>query len=577
MASVKPKYFYLGKASNDSTNAITEKKSKANNATDLANPLFNFDASFFENMNKVSQAELAQSVPYVKLSVIDFDGKVINQLNVSFFHKQVDFDNIAKSGKHADRPLMSLKNIEVSTSEAAGYFNYTTVVLNFKLHKKSDLSDRAILGLLYPNCPLRLEYGWNSPNEFLNQSKQTLALNVVTYNIALDKTGQGDLSVECKAFNDLFANNLIGDLGTADDGPLKRNFTHLSKFLQYAEALEKSPGSNNSNDYSLVKQQAFLYRPLLQITKGEISQRFKEYVNKLYDKSIRLSFSFDTANKDAKKVSVITLHDVVYTMCNETFEALTKILPVKTFEIVYGNFNSKCADFSDTSIADFPIDANKLTSWMSSVIASGEALTIQGLLNGLINKFLEEETYIRKNSSANDKLEFNRPDVHFTFTCIGDTATISIVDVKSNLPITTSELPLGKASSGEVERRFIQDFKLPVLSLGSTNTFIKEISLNQTADNTMKAALITRAAQMAYQNPRDPEINANFGAAGSITPLTLPLEGSATLFGHVAWLPHRAFYLSTGLFMVDAVYAIKRVVHTLSSNGFETKVEFRWI
>jgi hypothetical protein len=92
----------------------------------------------------------------------------------------------------------------------------------------------------------------------------------------------------------------------------------------------------------------------------------------------------------------------------------------------------------------------------------------------------------------------------------------------------------------------------------------------------MKAMFIARAAQGSPQDPRLSSLPSNTGDVKPVNAMTLPLKGTATVIGHVAWLPMRAFYLSTGLFMVDAVYKIHKVSHSLSLEGFETKIEFRW-
>lgn len=571
--TVTPSYYYVGKAPSKIKNKISQEKTKTNG--DILNPLFNFDKSFTDNLAKVTQLELAQSVPYIRLDIVDFSGKSINNLNVSFFHKQLDFNSISQEERYSDRPTLSLQNIDITISEASGYICYTDVTLRLKIHKKNDLSNRAVLGLLFPGCPLRLEYGWSSPNkEFLDQH-QILSMNVINYNISLDKTGQAELVVKCKAFNDSLGAVLIGDLGPEEGkGHLSISYTQVQKFLDYAAALESSK-DKNVNDYSIVRASAVKYEARAKIAKGEISKNFNAAVTKLHGKDLILKNTVNNKS-GSKQVSFLTFHDIFYTLCHSTLEAMTKIIPVKTFDIVYGSFNKSCYELKDTSIADFQIDFDKFMGFIKEKKVQGvTCITVSELLSELIS-YATDETYLVKAYSSKDKKNNNPPNIIVNFSNSKDKLTLSIFDVKCNLPITTNELPIGKSSSGEVEKKFTKDFNLPLISLGSANTFIKEISLSQVDDPQMKAVMIARAAQSAYQNPRDPEINANYIDTGPINPLTLPLQGSATMIGHVGWLPQRAFYLSTGLFMVDAVYIISKVSHTLSRDGFETKIDFRW-
>jgi hypothetical protein len=280
MAQTKPKYFYLGDAPKIATGLDPKEKDTTDNK--LTNPLFNFDKTFSEKLNKITPLELAQSSPYIKLDIVDLEGNTKTNMNVAFFQKQINFDEISK-GRSADRPLMSLIGVDIWTSEASGYFYYTHVTLKLKIHKKDDLSDMAVVALLFPGCPLRLEYGWNSPNEFL-ATKQTLSINVINYNLNIDKTGQADLTVECMAFNDVFTNAYIGDLGDQEDiigepsSELAKNYNQISKFLENFNSKEYD---KKSRDYSLIMGQAEHYKSAEQRLNTKIKKRFAEGIEKL--------------------------------------------------------------------------------------------------------------------------------------------------------------------------------------------------------------------------------------------------------------------------------------------------------
>lgn len=254
---------------------------------------------------------------------------------------------------------------------------------------------------------------------------------------------------------------------------------------------------------------------------------------------------------------------------------MSAFIPCKTFDIVYGSFNDKCLSYSGKSIADFPIDYERFMLWIKDRSTKGQrTIYVKDLLNTLVSDFLGNDEYI-KGASKTGGEEFKSPNVVVNFTNIGDSLSLMIVDVNSGVPITTSELPLGKASSGEVERKFAEK-DIPVITLANMNSFIKTIGFQNITDANMETVLIERAMNNSYFSPRDPIFNSELQQAQNTTPLSLPLQGNATVLGHVAWKPFRAFYLSTGIFMVDAVYVIQKVTHVLSREGFETQLEFRY-
>jgi len=586
MAKLPPKYCFVGKEPTKDHVVKTNFtiRVKNNTASDLINPLFNFNKKFTEDFSKITQAELAQAIPYIKIDIVNLTGEVVTNLNASFFQKQIDFNNAGKEARYGDRPTMSLQSIDISTDEASGYLYYTHVTLRLKIHKKDSLSDKAILALLFPGCPLRLEYGWNSSNELLNQ-KQVLSINVKNYNLSIDSTGQVDLTVECLAFNDMFSNIYIGDLGakSKSNTKLSKNFQQITQFL---EGLEKAKASidKNSNDYTYVTSQITDLRKAEKEIRGSIEKKFADGIHKLHSmKPFEVKFG-----KNKKPIKCLTFHDIVHTLCNDTLTALTENLP---FEIVYGSFNDHCLEFKSKSIADFPVDQTKLLDSLAEFGGNGEpVLTLKVFLELLMREYCQNEDYIvaisnvKPQEEEKDKAgkvikaeeDFNIPTMVMNFTNTGKKLLLSIFDAKSNLPVTTNKIKnIAKSSQSKIEDIF-KDFNLATLSLGNANTFIKDINLSQESDAYMKAVFIVRAHQASSLTVGDPTLPSDVGVNEPTNAMTLPLRGSATVIGHPAWLPMRAFYLSTGLFMVDAVYIIHKVSHTLSRDGFETKIDFRW-
>jgi hypothetical protein len=587
-----PSYYYIGEkdpASKIKT-IIPSAKKKSNSEKDLFNPLFNLDKNFGNNFAEVLATDLAQSVPYISIEIINLDSKKIDNLNVDFFHKQIDFDKIKGAGRYNDRPLISLNKVTITTDQSTGgYLYYTKVQLDLKIHKKDELSDRAILGLLFPGCPIRMEYGWQNNlrtkgGEFLNKSRQTILMNVVSYDISLDETGQADLIVNCMAFNDLFDNVIIGDLttikksndnvGEKEGDGLALQYDQVTRIIEYLESLS-GEGKKNVNDYKMVTDQLSAYRNLQKRSEGKISQNFTKYMESLADKKLKDELFF---GRKKTKVEVVTFHDLLFTLCDETFKSLTALIPVSKFEVVYGSFNDQCLEYSGKSIAEFPIDYNKFVRWIGEMSANGQkTIYVKDLIDSLCRNFIQNEEYLRQTSKSAGKT-FLEPDIVVSLTNTGDTMYLHIADANANIPPTSNQIKdLKKASLKEAEDKILNGTDIPTLTLGNANSFIKGVNFSRIDDAYMESVLIERSLSNSMATPRSSLTNSALETGQAVdTPLNLPLQGTARVAGHVAWKPFRAFYLSTGIFLIDAIYIIKKVTHVLSNEGFETQIEFMW-
>jgi hypothetical protein len=571
-------YYYIGsqgsapRTENKITNSIQ-------NDGDSFNPLFNFDQSFISSLKSISELEMATAQPYVSLSLLDLSGRVIDNLNLSFFHKTLDMEEISSGKRFSDRPVMSLKDIIIETDLAGGYLYYTNVVLKLRIHRPEELANSTLIGLLFPGMPLSLKYGWNtsSPDSFLGQ-KENLLFSIKTYNITIDEAGQIDLTVEGMAFNERFNNVLVGDDGSAIDSSLisneefdgsNLNYSQVKMYIDYLDSVKSR--SAGSADTEIIRSLATSFRSAEVKARGRISTNFTTAIKKLL-RSNKKNIKF---NRRHKAISTVTFHDVVYTLCNDTFNGLCSAFPsVENFRIIYGPFNTSTPRANE-SLAQFPIDLATFKTEIKSFYDRGQTVpTLSLLLNMLVEKFVENEEYW-KGLLGKDQ-DWNHPDIVVNFFNNGKTLDLIFVDAKAGLPITTSRLPKGKAALKTIRDAVTAGTNLPVIELASARSFIKKISFSQVSDQYMKAALIERMAQNRIAGPRSTVAFSEKLQAQPITPLTLPLQGSAEILGHPGWKPMRAFYLYTGIFVMDAVYKIQKVSHKLSAEGFSTNIDFMW-
>ncbi len=563
-------YFYTGNAPTTTATA-----GQFQPLTDTANPIFNFNQQFITDFQDLSSMALGQSVPYISLSAVDLQGTILKNFNVQFFHKQFDFSTIGQS-RFSDRPLMSIKSLEVSSNAANGYLYVLDVRITLKLHSPDALTRSELLFLLFPGLPLLLEYGRNgSPGvaDFLNQ-REILFVSVKDYTITMDQSGQSELVINATAFNDRFNNTLIGD-GSAP-GATARVSAEEQDGIEHTKTttdavLAHVVSNSQSNNYALKRLLAESYRETEDKVRGSIKAQFQARLS-------QLSALATTQRFGLKSVKVIPFHDIVHTLIVPTLNAMEgAIFPSMTnFRIIYGTFNNKFSSFADKSIADFPIDWNMLDKIIGDDVESGITVqSIQSLLNHLIRDFIEKDSYWRTVDHSQEDGNYP-PDVvvNFTNRVVGQDrfAEIVIFDVSHNLPVTTLTLPQGTDSVQNAEAGFVQA-GVPIIRMAHANSFISDISLSHISDPNMKAVLIKRMQDNRLASPRDPIPQGKARDTTPDTPLVLPLRATMNVLGHIEWKPFRFFYLSTGNFLIDGVYKILSVKHMLSADGFKTSLD----
>lgn len=562
------KYFCIG-----SLPTIPETAAQFQILSDSQNPLFNFDKNFIPSFQNLTTAQIGQSVPYISLSAVDFQGRILKNFNIQYFHKQFDFTQIGQS-RFSDRPLMSIKSLEIGSNAMSGYLYTLDVRITLKLHSPEALTRSELIALLFPGFPLLLEYGRRGvDSDFFNRT-ETLLVSVRDYTIVMDQSGQSDLVVNAMAFNDRFNNTLIGDSAERINNNLVSDREQegiANSKASIDEVISHMMSNPQANNYDLKRLLNDSYRDIEDKARGKIRSEFQKRLNKIA--SLAKSEKFGS-----KTIKVVSFHDIVHNLVAPTLNAMEGgIFPSMTnFRLIYGTFNNRFSSFSGKSIADFPIDWNMFMKIIGDDVASGITVqSIQTLFNHLIRDFIEKDSYWRTVDRSNKEGNL-APDmvVNFTNRVVGTEryAEISIFDVSYNIPITTETLPRGVDSIQNAESGFVQA-GVPIIRMGHANSFISNISFSQVTDANMKAVLIKRMQDNRIVSQRDPIPQGKARNVVPDTPLTFPLKATMDVLGHVEWKPFRFFYLSTGNILIDGVYKILGVKHTISADGFSTNLE----
>lgn len=560
------KYYTFSQVQLDTVDGVQE-------GGDTQNPLFNFPQGFFQKLQGVSANELGRSVPYISLHTIDLNGEIMEDMNLKFFFRPIDVQNIHQQVQRGERPIMSLKDVSLKTTLASGYLYYTDVTLTLVVHSTSVLSQSTITSLIFPGMPHLLEYGWSSPNEFLNASKERLLFQVVTYDLNVSEKGEVTLVVRGKAFNDAFNNTYVGDNGdliesdlinNAEADGINHNKQRIEKYVEYLKST-KTTGGKQSSDYDIARQAAVVYKTVEKKARGKISKEFLRRRTQL---------------QDLAKDGIVTLHDVIYTLCGDTFKALTESWPrASEFRFVYGDINETIRGTKiPKNLAEFPIDLDLLNNRIKKEIKKGQiVITVQKMLNMLAKDFVENEELWKDQISQTDAEFYNKPEIVINFTNRNGGTNRSVMEVifhdaKQGIPATTSRLPKGKAPTEEAKKKVIEGTNLPVLKLGNANSFIRNLNLSQITNQAMRAVFLQRMSKDRLTTVRSAQPQSTALKAVPTSPLTLPLRGSIEVLGHPDWKVFRSLYLDASIFLIDGVYKIMEVEHVLNKDGYITRM-----
>lgn len=561
-----PKYYYFGDKPPKGRFTRLVKNSRK------IHSVFNFEQSFIEELYSFSSLNLGLSVPYISLKTIDINGDIINDLNLDFFFHTPEYDQSINRQRYGERPPMSLQSLDVSTDNASGYHYYKDVVLKIKLHSFNELTNNSIIPLLIPDVPILLEYGWNSKDPIINDIKEKLVFQVVKYSLNIDVTNQVDLVIHGKAYTDFMFHAYVGDESTQRkfQGNIYKKHQDLQDKINYLKEIKKTKSNN------------FTVPPKLSKRYDSIESRARSGISKIFNQRLARAkeFTFKRRNVRNVKVRLIRFHDLIHSLCHETFQSVTSLFAGMTeLKIIYGALNEYTGFFNEKSIADFPIRFRKFKDILKEKISNGEyVFTIQYLLNIIIDNFLNNQDYW-KELGINVEANFQVPNVLVLFTNRNQIAELSFVDAYYNIPPTTKSFVQGKGSTESVKQNIrSKQPKFPIIELGRAKSFIRGTSLAIMNDEAMKTVLIKRSQPGGLDGVRGFYTPSKVKAIkdSDASPISLPFQGTLRVIGHTEWRPLRAFYLSAGCFLTDAVYVILAVKHTLNSQGFNTTIDIQY-
>jgi hypothetical protein len=564
------------------------------------NPLFTFPKNFDTKLQDITPLELAQSMPYISLELIDLDGKVIKDLSIEYFQSQIDMTKLGSlDQRYPDRPNMSLKGVEIKLDTSnSGFINTFKVRIDIKIHKPSLMTNVDLVSFLFPNAPLRLKYGWsNAKTDSLLNQKECLNISTVDYSISYNEAGEVDLTVNCSAFRDSVGSVYIGDVMTnvatskmydlfastyQIDG-IERRYKQLEAYLEYVKTEQQKLKDNNkqgSNEYKLLEQYRTSLTNAEQRTRGQIKNNYEllclDLSHKTTDKEKYMKGNF-------KKI--VRVRDVVEILCTATLDNIfTNTIPnFKKLSFIFGDFNDDTKVSFFKNIGDFPIIWDRFIKELgvTKTITATQSLTINDLLTKL-RKYITTPANWEPFLKGQEEVNFPEIEIYMTNRIEGAGSNeksifeIYLMDSKKDIPITTKEMPTGKAASGILKQQIMDKYGIPTIKLGHANSFIKNISFTTNLAPGMKEVLICQTEENRALDMRNFVLPGLAGQFTPQTPLTLPIKGEMTVIGTPEWKPFKAIFIDSGIYFIDGIYKIIDVTHTITPEGFFTKFSFLW-
>jgi hypothetical protein len=448
-----------------------------------------------------------------------------------------------------------------------------------KLHRP-DVLQRELKAFLFRGLSFKLEYGWNSPAEELNK-KESLIFRVQKYDLNIATNGEVDFKVYGVGHSDSLLEHFLGNEGSADDLTTEEEKRKIKEIaIELQDAVDTI--QNVTTDSTVTAEEK-----IKNMTEAvDIKRYTKQFMSKIKTNlDIVKTNKFRMVDFKGKQRKVISFHYIFDAIFAPAIKAYADLMPIDSVRVAYGSFNANAGNFADSSIADFPILMKKLNNKVVSRFKNG-APTIKQLLQIIFNEFFHEGSWYTTNvNTENFRTPQLRVELVPTVRKIqtgednSEERFLDIIiyddekDTLSNKEVVDSQ---GGSTSEEDIDNNIQSRGgfVPIFKIGNYQSFIKNISISTNMDESMRTVYISRNDDIRGRTTQDATVENANNVETAFKSLTLPFAGTLELVGCVEWKPAKIFKLSTGIYMVDNLYLMNSVKHTISKEGFFTNIQF---
>lgn len=523
-----------------------------------------------ELLESISSADLALSVPFVRITEIDpvTRAPIPGRRPIMFDLIEPPQFGASVGAGLIERPLVSLQSVSISTQQNYGFSFFSNVEIAFTIHRPAAVFSSDVgtswRSLLREGTSHVLEYGWigSSKNQLFNgegfndissglvvPSIKFMLINVVKYKFSIAANGEMNFIVEAIENSELGLRNAkLGDVITRQQASVR----------QQSEA-GKTPMTDlpdQERDREITKA---LAAALDSIPKEKI-QGYGEFYR---------------------------FGDIADRLLAPLIEKAASMMGYAGTNLYIGNFNKAAGftsdaygaiDVADRSIAEFLVPVKQLKNELGNKYRTGKTVTFFNFISFVVNMMNGNPW----RTPSPDKLRVP-PVVNIkTFTQTERDGKLSfnmvILDQhEGSHPFDRQDvLALSDQSREKVLQR-VRDKYVPIVQYGHAFSFIKDSTFNVIIDELMRSIFIERTfeerkARVERVSKPDPDGRKGQSKPEEFVPLST-IEGEIEMLGNFVFENFATIWIDFfGIGQMSGTFNVRNRRDSLAPGIFTTTI-----
>lgn len=493
-------------------------------------------------LESVTSAELALSVPYVRITQLDPATKAPLEGVRPLSFELVEPPRFgAPAGGRRERPVVSLEQVTTRTNQSYGTIFFVDYEIDFVVHRPeevfSDGAGTTWRALLQEGTSHMIEYGWTS-----HAGSRNDLFNGVGYH----DPGTG-LVVPSIKTELLVTNRYTFSIG--NDGEMRFKLHALSggELAFRNVRLGDAVGIALDRDTDLGREER--------------------------DEELERRLTAALEHIPPRKSDYVSFLDVMDTLVVPAVEGGCRQMGYGNVEFLMGNFNARAGQttealgsvmLSGRSIGEFLIPLKTLKKDIGNLKRGGSALTLFNFLNSVMNQLNGGDRW-RARAGALEPPRFPNVQVATsTFKMPDGRLGLRVLVIDANEGIEAfhpDDVLLPDEQTRERVLDIARERGVPVVSFGAANAFVSETSFDVTLDELMRSVFIDESLKerkTRAQVTKQSEHSSRRGAPApeELLPLSV-LQGEMTMLGNFVfemfgpvWLDFFGAPQMSGLFKV---------------------------
>lgn len=533
-----------------------------------ANPFAKTSQEPLDLLESITAVELASCVPFIKIEKIDRLGRAASDvrplmydlIQAPRFASAEDDQQFGLDGDtFIERALVSLQSLTVEFEQQYGQQIFRNVTIEFLVHHPSVVFDRsskvAWREIMMEGKSFSLEYGWRGDpgivrNPLFNgeghitaagqvlKSTQLVLLNVYSYDLAAQASGEVKVTIKAKENGDL-----------------------CLREMRFSDAFEQSIGSGiaQPDDVDNVRT----LRGLLErLPRFRIKGRGEYYL----------------------------MGDILDQIVAPMVIAAGKAWGYDGVDLLLGKFNKDAgplsaqffgAPMADAGIERFEVPVDVITDLLQGHFAKGRPLYLQSFISMLIQVMNKENAW----ASPPVGRSYQKPNVLMKSDTVQTARGLRLVLIIHDVTVGAHpfgllddgqhRIALEKQSKEEVLRK-LSSLGVPVLEFARAGTLITDANFNLQPDPLLQSIQVDSAyrdRKDRTQQDRLPDVESRKGQARNgelMIPVSI-LEGEIQMHGNFALEVFGRFWIEFfGSKEISGVYSVRGKTDVLEAGAFRS-------